>query len=412
MSSIQRTVRMLKKIIIYFINGLLLFSTFIGLLLVWVNYDIKAGRKAAEADSQPHTYPIRNSNFGLYTDWKTFYPQFSKDILEAKEYVYIHYFSIGSGEASEKFFDLLKKKANQGVEVYYSVDRAGSLKGKNDWFDELRKAGVHITYSNDPHFPHIWYSIQHRNHRRIAVIDGKIGYTGGLNVAQKYTKDTWHDYQIRMTGEGVQDFEQQFCKDWKVNTGESPPVHKVSLEKGNTNHYLKVYSSGYGVVEDYIKEFDSAKKQIIIATPYFIPDNRDFMDALKRARKRDVEVIIMWPKHSDGLMLTQAAYPFVREALENGMKVYQYDKGIFHGKVVLVDHERLMIGTVNIDSRSFRLNDEMTLFMKSSPFSQTVQKQLDVDLGDSKEIKLDYFDNLKMKDKILMKIAKYVHYYL
>ena len=132
-----------------------------------------------------------------------------------------------------------------------------------------------------------------------------------------------------MTGEGVQDFEKQFCKDWKVNTGESPPVHKVSLEKGNTNHYLKVYSSGYGVVEDYIKEFDSAKKQIIIATPYFIPDNRDFMDALKRARKRDVEVIIMWPKHSDGLMLTQAAYPFVREALENGMKVFQYDKGNF-----------------------------------------------------------------------------------
>ena len=403
---------MLKKILLYLINGFLILVAFIGLLLVWIHHDVKAGREYYKSGSQPHTYPNRYSNFELYTDWKTFYPQFSKDIEEAREYVYIHYFSIGSGEASKKFFDLLKKKANEGVEVYYSVDRAGSLKGKNDWFDELKKAGVHLTYSNDPHFPHIWYTIQHRNHRRIAVIDGKIGYTGGLNIAEKYTKDTWHDYQIRMTGEGVQDFETQFCRDWKVNTDESPPVHKVALEKGKTKHYLKVYSSGYGVVEDFIKEFESAKKQIIIATPYFIPDNRDFMDALIKARKRDVEVIIMWPKHSDGLMLTQAAYPFVREALKNGMRVYQYEKGIFHGKVVMVDQARLMIGTVNIDSRSFRLNDEMTLFMDSSPFSKTIQKQLDIDLKDSKEIKSDYFEKLELKDKILMKIAKYIHYYL
>ena len=403
---------MLKKILLYLINALLILVAFIGLLLVWIHHDVKAGREYYKSESQPHTYPNRHSNFELYTDWKTFYPQFSKDIEKAREYVYIHYFSIGSGEASKKFFDLLKKKANEGVEVYYSVDRAGSLKGKNDWFDGLKKAGVHLTYSNDPHFPHIWYTIQHRNHRRIAVIDGKIGYTGGLNIAEKYTKDTWHDYQIRMTGEGVQDFETQFCRDWKVNTGESPPVHKVDLEKGMTKHFLKVYSSGYGVVEDFIKEFESAKKQIIIATPYFIPDNRDFMDALIKARKRDVEVIIMWPKHSDGLMLTQAAYPFVKEALKNGMRVYQYEKGIFHGKVVMIDQARLMIGTVNIDSRSFRLNDEMTLFMNSSPFSKTIQKQLDVDLKDSNEIKLDYFEKLELKDKILMKIAKYIHYYL
>ena len=120
----------------------------------------------------------------------------------------------------------------------------------------------------------------------------------------------------------------------------------------------------------------------------------------------------MWPKHSDGLMLTQAAYPFVREALKNGMRVYQYEKGIFHGKVVMIDQARLMIGTVNIDSRSFRLNDEMTLFMKSSPFIETVQKQIEVDLKDSTEIKLDYFEKLQLKDKILMKIAKYIHYYL
>ena len=226
---------MLKKILLYLINGLLIFVAFIGLLLVWIHHDVKAGREYYKPGSQPHTYPNRYSNFELYTDWKTFYPQFSKDIEEAREYVYIHYFSIGSGEASKKFFDLLKKKANDGVEVYYSVDRAGSLKGKNDWFDELKKAGVHLTYSNDPHFPHIWYTIQHRNHRRIAVIDGKIGYTGGLNIAEKYTKDTWHDYQIRMTGEGVEDFETQFCRDWKVNTGQSPPVHKVALEKVRRN---------------------------------------------------------------------------------------------------------------------------------------------------------------------------------
>ena len=243
-------------------------------------------------------------------------------------------------------------------------------------------------------------------------MDGKVAYTGGMNVGEKYTKSSWHDYQLRMTGEGIQDFEKQFCHDWKHNTGQSPPIHAARAGSGTTSHYLKSYSSGYEVVDDLIEAFDAAEKDIIIATPYFIPDNERFMDSLKAAKKRGVEITIMWPKHSDGLMLTQAAYPFVKEALKNGMKVYQYEKGIFHGKLVMIDRKYPIIGTVNIDSRSFRLNDEMSLFMDESPFTDVIMKQVEKDLDDSSRITLDYFEKLSTKDKILMKIAKYTHYYL
>ncbi len=403
---------MFKKFVYTVLWALGILLVFFALLLTWIHHDIRKGHEAAEEDSNPTVYPVRQSDFKLYTKWDTFYPQFAKDIEEAKEYVYIHFFSIGSGEASEKYFNLLKRKAKEGVKVYYSVDRAGSFKGNRKWFKELEKAGVHVTYSNEPHFPHIWYTIQHRNHRRIAIMDGKIAYTGGMNVGEKYTKSSWHDYQMRMTGGGVQDFEKQFCHDWKVNTGESPPLHAVSSSKGATTHYLKAYSSGYEIVDDFIQAFDAAKEDIIIATPYFIPDDERFMDALKKAKKRGVEVTIMWPKHSDGLLLTQAAYPFVKEALKNGMNVYQYEKGIFHGKLVMIDRKYPIIGTVNIDSRSFRLNDEMTLFMDESPFTEVILNQVEQDLDDSSKITLDYFEKLSTKDKILMKIAKYVHYYL
>mgnify|MGYP002553635182 CR=1 FL=1 len=403
---------MIKKCIYTVLWALGMFLLFLALLLTWIHHDIRKGREAAKDDSSPVIYPVRQSNFELFTEWDTFYPQFARDIEQAKEYVYIHFFSIGSGEASDQYFDLLKKKAKEGVQVYYSVDRAGSLKGNRAWFKKLEEAGVHVTYSNDPHFPHIWYTIQHRNHRRIAIMDGKVAYTGGMNVGEKYTKSSWHDYQLRMTGEGIQDFEKQFCHDWKINTGESPPLHTVRASAGVTPHYLKSYSSGYEVVNDLIQAFHSAKVDIIIATPYFIPDNEDFMDALKKAKKRGVEITIMWPKHSDGLMLTQAAYPFVKEALKNGMNVYQYEKGIFHGKLVLIDRKYPLIGTVNIDSRSLRLNDEMTLFMDDSPFTDRIINQVERDLDDSSKITLDYFKKLSTKDKILMKIAKCVDYYL
>lgn len=404
---------MLKTILKSILWTIFIIIVMLAVLLLWIRLDVQKGREAAmkEAKNQPYSYPIRNSNFQLYNDWKQFYPQFSKDIENAKEYIYIHYFSIGSGEASKKFFDLLRKKAEEGVDVYYSVDRAGSLKGNNKWFKQLKKSGVHVIYSNDPHFPHIWYEIQHRNHRRIAVMDGKIGYTGGLNIAEKYTKKNWHDYQVRMTGEGVQDFENQFCKDWARNAKDVPPFHKKNEPKGDTRHYLKVYS-GNGVVEDFVKTFDAAKTEIIIATPYFIPDDKKFMDALKRTSKRGVKITIMWPKKSDGLLLTQAAYPFVKDALQHNMRVYQYKKGIFHGKVVLIDRKYMIIGTVNIDSRSLRLNDEMSLFVDHSPFVEVVNRQVHKDLKDSREIKLDYFDQLSTKNKILTKIANVIHYFL
>ncbi|WP_455661023.1 phospholipase D-like domain-containing protein [Pradoshia sp.] len=403
---------MFKKFVYTVLWALGILLVFFALLLTWIHHDIRKGREAAEGNSNPIVYPVRQSDFKLYTKWDTFYPQFAKDIEEAKEYVYIHFFSIGSGEASKQYFDLLKRKANDGVEVYYSVDRAGSFKGNRKWFKELEKAGVHVTYSNEPHFPHLWYTIQHRNHRRIAVMDGKVAYTGGMNIGEKYTKSSWHDYQLRMTGEGIQDFEKQFCLDWKHNTGDSLPIHDVPTEGGATPHFLKSYTSGYGVVDDLIEAFDAAQKDIIIATPYFIPDNKHFMESLKEAKKRGVNITIMWPKHSDGLLLTQAAYPFVKEALQNGMNVYQYEKGIFHGKLVMIDRKYPIIGTVNIDSRSFRLNDEWTLFMDESPFTEVILNQVKQDLNDSSKITLDYFEKLSVKDKILMKIAKYVHYYL
>jgi cardiolipin synthase len=304
----------------------------IFVLIGWIRQDIEAGRKEVQKAEQSR---VRYGDFQLYTDGQALYDALFSDIRKAKTYIYIHFYIIEKDQISRTFLSLLKEKAKQGVEVKLSADRIGSYKLTKSMIESLRKAGVQFTFSGKPKWHHFFYTIQNRNHRRIAVMDGMTAYIGGFNMGREHlgkNKRTghWRDYHVRISGDGTQDMERQFLQDWKRDTGEMVTVHTVSPKKGSTR-YEYVFADGKGLAERYKEMFKKSNKLIVIATPYFIP-GKDMTEELLRARKRGVSLKILVPIESDALFVKQATYPYLRELLKHGAEIYLYQHGFFAGR--------------------------------------------------------------------------------
>lgn len=397
-----------------------LLFVFIGcgfVLLIWGEIDRTTAEKSGRFNQSPNQYPIRQSDITMYTDGKQLNNQFFSDIKKAKHYVHINFFSIADDKVSHQFLELLMQKSQEGVEVYYAVDRLGGVLLKKKERELLVKRGVHFTYYNKPAFPYFSSSLDHRNHRRISVIDGKIGYIGGFNIGKKYLGEKeklgyWRDYHLQIRGEGVQDLEHQFVLDWKKNSEKPIPIHSAIKEKGATSHRFTAYYSGGKLGQDYAMLFQQAKESIVILTPYFIPKDRTIWNALVDARKRGVRVKILFSPHSDALLVKEAAYPYIRKALKQGIEVYGYKKGVLHGKVLLIDEKVLMVGTVNFDSRSFHLNEEMNCYIHDPVYISKIKPVINADLQDSKRVISSDVNQLSTIEKMKEKIAKIFEYYL
>lgn len=403
---------MVKRIlrIIFIIMSIVIF------LVVWMHIDVIMGRKIEAKKNQPKEYAPHYSDFQLYADGKSLYKQLYSDIRGAKHSIFTYFYIISNDKSSHTFLNLLKEKAEEGVQVYLSVDWINDLSFQRKLKKELKASGVHFTYSRKPDFPFFFYSLHHRNHRRITTIDGKIGYSGGFNIGNEYLgKDKrfgyWRDYHVRLQGEGVTDLEEQFALDWKRDTSEEIARTHRQAVKGKTLHTMSSYN-GHKVVTKYIELIKQAKHSIVIATPYFIPRDKELMKALIQARKRGVSVKVLWSYKPDIPLIKEAAYPYIRQSIENGIAVYGYKKGMFHGKVMVLDNEITVIGTTNFTSRSFHINDEMDFYVYGSPMIQQMNQVLTQDFQDSKEITSSFFEHLSFLEKCKEKIAWVFNYYL
>ncbi|HDR3886207.1 TPA: cardiolipin synthase [Bacillus cereus] len=385
-------------------------------MLIWMHIDVTLGRKMEAGKNMPTEYASHYSDFQLYVEGKSFYKQLFTDIKEAKQFIYIYFYILSDNKSSHTFLNLLKKKAKEGVNVYLSVDLINDLSFERKMKNELRKSGVHFTYSRKPELPFGFYSLHHRNHRRITTIDGEIGYTGGFNMGDEYLgKDKrfgyWRDYHVRIKGEGAKDLEEQFALDWKRDTKEDIKRSTNKASKGNTLHTMTSYNGHY-VAQKYIALIKQAKHSVVITTPYFIAKNKALMNALIGAQKRGVTVKILWSYKPDIPLIKEAAYPYIRQAVKNGITVYGYKKGMFHGKLMLIDNELTVIGTTNFTARSFYINDEMNLYIHGGPIIAQVNEALTQDIDDSKEMTETFFDNLSFWERCKEKVVGWVDFYL
>jgi len=318
-----------------------------------------------------------NNSVKIYTDAKDKYEDLLRDIANAKETINLLYFIVHNDNIGSRLLKILEKKASEGVEVRFLYDGFGSFFMPNKAFRELRKIpGAHVA----AFFPlHIFsYSlINHRNHRKLAIIDGEIAYLGGMNIGDEYMgrkKPTpWRDTHMRIVGAAVPEIQRVFCLDWEFTTGENIKKHsdlffKEPKETGNVLPMQIVASGPDSTSEEIktglIKMLSSARKYAYLQTPYFAPD-KPFLDAITSAAQSGVDVRVMIPSVPDKMYVYYTTLSYMDELLEAGVRVYLYP-GFIHSKTLVCDDEICTIGTTNIDVRSFLLHFEINAFMYSS----------------------------------------------
>lgn len=358
-----------------------------------------------------------NNNVEVYVDGNEKFKNLIKDIRNAKNHIHLEYFIIKDSKIGEKIKQELIEKTKDGVKVRIIYDDVGCWRFwfHRKFFNEMRASGIEIIpYLKGKINIPIGGQLNYRNHRKIVVIDGKIGYTGGINIGDEYIGKNkkfgyWRDTHIRIEGTSVYMLQMIFLTDWYYNTKEVLLEEKLFPKlnaKGNS--MMQIVASGpdsdwESMHYAYFYAICQAKKSIYIETPYFIPDE-SLLKALKCAALSGVELIILFPKIADHKIVNMASYSYFQEILDSGGKVYLYNKGFLHSKVIIIDDFMASTGSANMDLRSFKLNFEVNAFIYDSNIIEEIKKYFMIDLSNSEELEKVKFEDrghfMKIKESI------------
>jgi cardiolipin synthase len=367
--------------------------------------DYKLGRVFHIRRIKKREYPFRKSDISLFTTGQKLYDDLFQHIQQASDHIHILFYIVKDDKISQTFMELLMEKARQGVKVRLLLDRIGSYKVSKEMIKGLRSSGVNFSFCHVPRLPFLFYSLNERNHRKITVIDGKIGYIGGFNIGKEYigqdpSLGDWRDYHLRINGEGVQDLQSQFLYDWADATKEvlyENSLYFPALLAGNLLHKI-VPTDGAYLQHAFINIIQTAKSEVIIGTPYFIPGTT-LLNELLEAAKRGVTIKVIVPLKADHAFVKDAGIPYFKPLLQAGCKVYRYYYGFFHAKVIVADGQVCDIGTANFDKRSLYLNHEINCFIYDQDFVQSVRSSLLKDIDFSEEVTIEFLDNRSFLQK-------------
>lgn len=394
------------------------FVLVILILLLLLRLDYSLGRKNHINKATPREFPLRKSDLTFFKTGENLFSDLFTEIQQAKSHIHIQFYIMQNDDFSKEFVSLLMDKAKQGIEVRLLLDWVGSNNVTKKQETLLKSAGVSFSYSNKPSLPYFFYKLNSRNHRKVTVIDGKIGYIGGFNIGKEYLgKDEqfglWRDYHIKMTGEGVADLQKQFLNDWFEATDQvvtSQEAYYPTLQTGKSEMKL-IATDGVYLEESLVKLLNSAKEQITIGTPYFVPGD-GLKQALIDAVNRNVSIRVLTPKKADHPLVKEAAIPFIDELSKLGIRFYAFTKGFYHAKAILIDEEICDIGTTNFDKRSLYSNFEINCLIYDKEFIKTVKKQVDEDFSSADEITTERLEELKEQYKFKIKLASLFQHFL
>lgn len=335
----------------------------------------------------------KNNHVEIITDGHEKFRLLFRDILAAKSSIHIEYYTIYNDRIGNQLMKLLKQKAAEGVEVNVIYDAWGSQGATKKWWSQLEKVGGHVNaFFSSRHYL-TDFRLNYRDHRKIVVIDGEIGYVGGFNIGDQYLGRLpkfgyWRDTHLRILGEAVASLQIRFTMDWNATVGPKDKLSydekyfpEVSSAPGNVS--MQIVSSGPNsdleqIKMGYLKMITSATKSIWIQSPYLIPDD-SIIDALRIASLSGIDVRIMIPDMPDHPFIYRATQYYARLLHESNIKIYLYRNGFLHAKTFVVDEHIASVGTANLDIRSFKLNFEVNAFI----YDQQVAHQLhDIFLND------------------------------
>lgn len=363
-----------------------------------------------------HSVLTQDNDVQVYTDGREKFESLLEDLEHARDHIHIQYYIFRLDGIGKRIEEVLIRKAKSGVKVRMLFDDIGSrgLHVKN--FRELMDSGGEVAAFFPALLPLINPRLNYRNHRKIVIIDGRIGYIGGFNVGDEYlglskSFGYWRDTHLRIEGSAVHPLQTRFILDWnqaspQTNIQYSERFFPAIPRKGNVG--MQIVSSGpdsewEDIKDGYLKMIFLAKDYIYIQTPYFIPDT-SMLDALRIACLSGVDVRIMIPNKPDHMFVYWATYSNIGLLLKAGARVYIYENGFIHAKQIVVDDQVSSVGTANIDVRSFRLNFEVNAFIYDREKSHELAEIFEEDIQDSTELTLDaYLERerlIKVKESI------------
>ena len=356
-----------------------------------------------------------NNEIEIFTDGRKLLDKMLADISNAKDHIHAEYFIIETDETGNTFKEALIKKAKEGVDVRVIYDDLGSWKLKHSTIKDMKKAGIKLQSFFKIRFPYFTSKINYRNHRKILVIDGEIGYLGGFNIADRYTKGLdwgiWRDTHLRVAGDAVSGLQHTFIYDWLYIT-KKLHTNKRFFPQTNvsTQTAVQIGISGpdmedESIMQAYCMAISNAKKYVYIQTPYFLP-NESVLNAIESAALSGVDVKLMIPFRSDEKTSHAASMSYMGRILKAGVEVLQYTKGFLHSKTLVIDDEIGIIGSANIDLRSFEQNFEVSAFIYDEKHSKHLKELFLKDTKVCKKLSYYKWSHRPKYRKVIQSLAR------
>jgi len=376
-----------------------------------ISYDIA---NQFEYVSQKAYYPYyHNSDFNFYGTGEEAFGKMKEDLKKAKHFIFLEFFIVKPGEMYNQLKEILKEKVKEGVEVYFIYDDGGSLTTSNFNFQkDLESIGVKVAVFNPVSIRFMLLSkTNNRDHRKIVVVDNEVGYVGGINIADEYINlisrfGYWKDGAGRISGEAVKNLTVMFiqffnaCNKTNLDYNKYTSIGDIKL---NNHNHIQPFSDSPADEEDvghtvHLNLINQSRRYVYIETPYLIPDY-SIVTALVAAAKRGVDVRIVVPAIPDKKSVYMVTQSNCRDLLKQGVKIYEYTPGFIHSKNIIVDDELALIGTINMDYRSYYLHYECGILVNGC--GEEIKKMRDDFLntcGQSKQLESD-----ELKQRSLIK---------
>ena len=337
------------------------------------------------------------------------FPAMLEAIRSARRTITFETYIYWSGEIGKQFADALSERARAGVKVHVVVDWVGSIKMEGDLLTQMERSGVEVKHYR----PLKWYNLgrlNNRTHRKLLVVDGKVGFTGGVGIADQWSghaqdPDHWRDLHFRVEGPAVAQFQSAFNDNWIKTTGEvlnGDAYFPALTQAGGMDAHLFIASPAGGSESMhlmYLMAIAAAEHSIDLQAAYFVPDEL-IMKALVAARHRGVRIRVLLPgKHIDSATVRVASKAHWGELLLAGVEIHEYQPTMMHNKLLIVDRNMVSVGSTNFDVRSFRLNDEASLNVYDAGFAERMTEVFEQDLKPSVRYTYERWQQRPWKEK-------------
>lgn len=315
-----------------------------------------------------------NNKIEIFTNGEDKFTSLKKDLEEARHSIFLQYYIFLDDTLGHEIAEILMKKARQGLDVKVIYDHVGSFSARNKFFKMMNSAGVETHPFFRVTFPQFANRVNWRNHRKLVIIDEKIGYIGGMNIADRYVNRQshgwgWRDTHFRLEGDITESLLYSFVVDWNFRNQEHPMYYPRKAVETQIRNQLGMQLVTSGPLAQwnnlslcFLKAITAATKCIYIQTPYFLPTDA-LRNALEAAALSKIDVRIMIPRRSDSKMLQYASFSYITQCLKAGIKIYLYNPGMLHAKSMIIDDNFVTAGSTNFDFRSFENNFESNLMI-------------------------------------------------